>query len=306
MDPQSPQSPQRNDDDLLGLDQQIKITKTNKVAKVDQDRLLGKNGLPYIINNYHKVNKTIKKNDKNAKNNRCSKEDAEIENLSSVLQFYQLWCHTLFPKANFQDCIQLIRGVTNRSPQLKMYRRQLIDQELHKQRSAQGIIDVSFNEMPGSEGEGEGELLNQNHDNGNNDDDDDDNDDWMAPRNPGNGLFVDENEDIYGDYQDARSNQDDARTSHEDARSNQEDARSNQEDTRPNHEDTSSKDVPDNTPQAPAQPQNQENDAESDQEFYLMNDTDFHLPSKPQTPHLEEINDAENDEEYEIMNEMGL
>lgn len=281
MDPQSPQSPQRNDDDLLGLDQQIKITKTNKVAKVDQDRLLGKNGLPYIINNYHKVNKTIKKNDKNAKNNRRSKEDTEIENLSSVLQFYQLWCHTLFPKANFQDCIQLIRGVTNRSPQLKMYRRQLLDQELHKQRSAQGIIDVSFNEMPGPEGEAD--ISNQNHDNDNNDDDDD-NDDWMAPRNPGNGLFVDENEDIYGDYQDAR----------------------------PNHQDTTSKDGPDNTPQVPAQstesqPQDQDqNDAESDQEFYLMNDTDFNLPSKPQAPHLEEINDAENDEEYEIMNEMGL
>ena len=68
--------------------------------------------------------------------------------MSSVLQFYQLWCHGLFPKATFKDCIHLIRALGARSPQLRLYRRELIAAELHKLKVAKGIIADENQDAP--------------------------------------------------------------------------------------------------------------------------------------------------------------
>lgn len=142
-----------NPDEELGLQEVLKNPRRIKIAKIDQDRLLGETGLPYLVKNHQKVTRIIKKHDKRKPVTKQEKYNHEYENLSSVLQFYQLWCHTLFPKANFKDCILLIRGVTNRSPRLRLYRRELIEQELQKLRAKEGLVGVPLPTESGDSGE---------------------------------------------------------------------------------------------------------------------------------------------------------
>ena len=103
---------------------------------------------------HSKLLRTLKKNDKNfyseprSSISKSQKFEHEYENLSSVLQFYQLWCHGLFPKATFKDCIHLIRALGARSPQLRLYRRELIAAELHKLKVAKGIIADENQDAP--------------------------------------------------------------------------------------------------------------------------------------------------------------
>lgn len=126
-------------EDVLQLDQQLKATKRAKIAKLDQDRILGPKGLPYIVKNHHKLAKILNKKHPNAR-----KIDVELQNMSSILQFYQLWSHTLYPKAKFKDCIDLMRSLPNRAPGLRVYRKQLIELELEKLRAERGIINVDI------------------------------------------------------------------------------------------------------------------------------------------------------------------
>lgn len=137
---------ENGDEDILGLDKPIKLRTRAKIARMDNARIFSPNGLPYIVKNHGKLIRTIRKNDKkfysHPRNSvsRSQKFDHEFDNLSSVLQFYQLWCHGLFPKANFKDCIHLVRSLNGKSAQLRLYRRELINAELHKLKVAKGII----------------------------------------------------------------------------------------------------------------------------------------------------------------------
>ncbi|EGV60044.1 chromosome segregation in meiosis- protein [Yamadazyma tenuis] len=176
--------------DILGLDQQAPTVRRTKVSKIDQERLLGKKGLSYIEKNYPKLPRVWNKNNKHITSKQL-RYDQEYDNLSSTLQFYQLWCHTLFPKAKFKDCISLIRGVTNRSPQLRKHRKALIDTELSKLRSKMGFVDVPLDEdnetLPTAAAQNEqNEATEEYHV--------DDDFDFMRREN---GLFVDPDEDIY-------------------------------------------------------------------------------------------------------------
>lgn len=134
--------------DVLGLDQEIKLVKRVKTARLDNERVFHpQTGLNYILKHHISLSNTIKKNDKkfakrygSSAPTRAAKYDHEFENLSTILQFYQLWCHGLFPKANFRDCIQLLRKLGAKSPQLRLYRRELIEKELEKLKIAKGII----------------------------------------------------------------------------------------------------------------------------------------------------------------------
>ncbi|RCK66663.1 Chromosome segregation in meiosis protein 3 [Candida viswanathii] len=144
---QPSQAPKEKDnDDVLGLDKPIKLRTRAKIARMDNARIFSPNGLPYLVKNHSKLTRTIQKNDKKFYSNprssitKSQKFEHEFDNLSSVLQFYQLWCHGLFPKANFKDCIGLVRSLNGKSAQLRLYRRELINAELHKLKVAKGII----------------------------------------------------------------------------------------------------------------------------------------------------------------------
>lgn len=151
---QQPAQTHEDDGDLLGLDKPIKLKTRAKIAKVDNQRIFNHNGIPLLVKTHSKLLRTLKKNDKNfyseprSSISKSQKFEHEYENLSSVLQFYQLWCHGLFPKATFKDCIHLIRALGARSPQLRLYRRELIAAELHKLKVAKGIIADENQDAP--------------------------------------------------------------------------------------------------------------------------------------------------------------
>lgn len=151
---QQPAQTHEDDGDLLGLDKPIKLKTRAKIAKVDNQRIFNHNGIPLLVKTHSKLLRTLKKNDKNfyseprSSISKSQKFEHEYENLSSVLQFYQLWCHGLFPKATFKDCIHLIRALGARSPQLRLYRRELIAAELHKLKVAKGIITDENQDAP--------------------------------------------------------------------------------------------------------------------------------------------------------------
>ena len=146
------ETPKSQDDNFLGLDQAVKLNNRTKVAKIDNERIFSsQRGIGHIACNYHKVIKIIKKNDKHLdkrlrnsglshESMRNMKRENELNNLSLILQFYQLWCHRLFPKARFKDCIQMLRGFSNRAGQLKLYRRDLIENEIQKEKVKRGMI----------------------------------------------------------------------------------------------------------------------------------------------------------------------
>lgn len=139
-----------NVSDDLGIGEAIKLSSRSvKRAKIDDQRIFDKHkGLPYIIRNHPKLLRTLHKREKakkalSASHRAQMKHDAEFDNLGTVLNFYQLWCHGLFPKANFRDCIKLVRQYgshQSRVSQLSIYRRELLDREIEKLKVKKGII----------------------------------------------------------------------------------------------------------------------------------------------------------------------
>lgn len=140
-------------DDELGIDQTIKLKKTYTRAKIEDDRLLNRPiGIPYIINNHQKVSRIMKRNDKllaknlskdpkmSSSRRKVLKYENAYKNLESVLEFYQLWCHGLFPKAKFKDCVYLVRAFGARPGPLKIYRHGLIETALNNYKREHGII----------------------------------------------------------------------------------------------------------------------------------------------------------------------
>lgn len=196
------------EEDALGLDQTIKIHKSHKIAKIDNDRLLNKpTGLKYIIKNHPKLIKNLKNRDSrfNKKIQKTKFSSSQLknmklqqsyDNLELVLHFYQLWCHSLFPKANFKDCIQLLRnfGSGPNAASLKIYRKGLIEKEINDYKRANGII-VHSNEKSDNQDlfdhinkqiDDDDELYADPKESNNNDDEDD----WSFMNVKSNDLFV--------------------------------------------------------------------------------------------------------------------
>lgn len=136
--------------DNLGLDQPIKLGKSSKIPKITDELVFNPSrGIPQILKQYPKLtrsirkrdakfNESLKKNKHSSKTAKSLRVDHECENLQHILQFYQLWCHGFFPRANFADCISMLRAY--KSPRLKLYRRELLDNEIRKEKIAQGLI----------------------------------------------------------------------------------------------------------------------------------------------------------------------
>lgn len=198
--------------DNLGLDKPIKLGRVSRVPKITDELLLDRvRGLPHVISNYQKVARTIRKNDKafaqKSKKSlskhalRSLKVDTEVQNLELVLQFYQLWCHGLFPRATFTDCTQMVRKY--KSPRIRMYRRELIDREMHRQRVEKGIIteeaenasDDDLYDAP-LNGIAAVDVEDANPEPAPTVDEDDE-DDWgfLSVRRRPNGLFISEDEE---------------------------------------------------------------------------------------------------------------
>lgn len=214
--PLEPHLPMSQEPDALGLDKPIKLGRVSKIPKITDELLFDRvRGLPHVITNYKKVARTIRKNDKalaqKAKDPFQSKSslhqfkvETECQNLESVLQFYQLWCHGLFPKATFSDCIQMVRKY--KSPRIRMYRRELIEQEIHRQKVEKGIItedaDIAgenddLYDTPQTNGIAavDDEIAENNSEAAVRQDEDDEDWGFLSVRRRPNGLFIGDEDD---------------------------------------------------------------------------------------------------------------
>lgn len=197
----------KDEDTLLGLDQNIKLKTRAKVAKIDDERVLNRaNGIDYIIKNHHKVSRVFKKREHmlmsklNSHQRQKSeikrlKRETEIQNLDSVIQFYQLWCHGLFPKAKFRDCIHMLRSLGSKSSRLRLYRRELIEREIYKLKVSKGIINES-NTLEDLEEGNENRSQLENSLEGHGAQESSNLDDWSF-MDRGNNLFVGDEDDLY-------------------------------------------------------------------------------------------------------------
>lgn len=285
-------------DDLLGLDQTIKLSARSKVAKIDNERIFNKQkGLNYIIQNHPKLIRVCQKNDRNlrkrissnksamnSKSLKLLKHENEYNNLSSILQFYQLWCHGLFPKAKFKDCLYLLRSFGAKSSQLKLYRRELIDQELHKLKATKGIIDLGQQENEQIELDQQAPQLSDTHIEPEQNVDDDD---WgFMNVNKSNGLFVGEDDDLYHNPSISIPDADSLATS--DITGLGSDRPKTGDNSKPTHI-------------------NSDDDLFSDEDLSI---NDNSIPTVPEYPDHEIVNgdndDDDHENEMEIMREMGL
>lgn len=101
----------------LGLDEEVIVKSRPAQAKLDEDRLISSVGIPSLI--------------KRSKQFKFRGKGHELQDLDKFIEHYQFWCHELFPKAKFRDCLGMIRKV-GKTKRMKMHRREFIDDLLPK------------------------------------------------------------------------------------------------------------------------------------------------------------------------------
>ncbi|KAM7188827.1 Replication Fork Protection Component Swi3 domain containing protein [Naviculisporaceae sp. PSN 640] len=104
----------RKGDDILGIDEQIDLTKKARVPriKLDENRLLSDKGIPEL--------------QRRAKKLRLKGKGHEFSDAARLLSFYQQWLDDLFPKATFLDALAMVEKAGHKT-QLKLNRMKWID-----------------------------------------------------------------------------------------------------------------------------------------------------------------------------------
>ncbi|SCU85764.1 LADA_0D09494g1_1 [Lachancea dasiensis] len=85
-------------------------------VKLTAEKLCSPKGLPKLMK-------------EGPKRIRISKRKSSYDNLTHLLQYYQLWAHELFPKAKFHDFAALCRTLGKSDKDLREYRIELLRQE---------------------------------------------------------------------------------------------------------------------------------------------------------------------------------
>lgn len=111
---------QDQDQDMLGLDEEVVVKKQRNLApRLDEDKLINPEiGIPYLR---QRVKTRILPKLKKTKG-------SEFRDLTILLQFYQLWAHKLYPRANFNDFIEMARK-SGKTPRMRMFRQMWISEE---------------------------------------------------------------------------------------------------------------------------------------------------------------------------------
>lgn len=121
----------------LGLDNEVVVKTRPAQAKLDVERLCSDTGIPSLRTR--------------AKTFRFKGRGHELADLDKFIEHYQFWCHEMFPKAKFRDCVKMIKKV-GRSRQMKVHRRQFINDLLPKPVAEQDDDDI---EALDDDGDGE-------------------------------------------------------------------------------------------------------------------------------------------------------
>ncbi|ODQ79367.1 hypothetical protein BABINDRAFT_161774, partial [Babjeviella inositovora NRRL Y-12698] len=124
-------NPDHTADDLLGLNTDIKIINRTKRVKLDNSKLLDDDvkGLNYIRKNYRKIKLTSRKSSHKTVTRKSIQETPEYINLTRLLNFYQIWAHQLFPRANFTEFIETLQTTDKANYKLRETRQSWLDFE---------------------------------------------------------------------------------------------------------------------------------------------------------------------------------
>lgn len=160
-------------DTTLGAAEEVVVRTRRKIAKLDDTKLLGPQGIPKLK---QKVIPRLKFKGKGH----------ERRDLAKILGAYQIWAHELFPKANFADFIAICKKA-GASRSLKVHRRQWVDDErygVYRWAQGDGTGEPDRNEATGSAEPPELAKTNQS---------------VTAPTRTSepDGLFVDDDDDLY-------------------------------------------------------------------------------------------------------------
>lgn len=99
------------------------LTKTRRVQpKLTSDILLSDRGLPYLVKHGPKRLRI------------STSRNKPYDNLSHIVQFYQLWAHELYPRAKFKDFVKLCQNMKN-NKEVRSYRTELCLREMNPARS---------------------------------------------------------------------------------------------------------------------------------------------------------------------------
>ncbi|BFZ54008.1 chromosome segregation in meiosis-related protein [Savitreella phatthalungensis] len=129
----------------LGLDKEVQLEEKparKPLARLDDERLIDNNvGLPHLRRQWgpkvvahcrrHLARPAIRA----AGAERLGSDD--FADLARLLEEYQMWMHSMFPKAKFRDCIKMVRQV-GRSGRTRTCRRGMIDALLPQKLADEG------------------------------------------------------------------------------------------------------------------------------------------------------------------------
>lgn len=141
---------QLNGDDPLGLglgiDEEVKVRKPRApIAKLDETRLLSDKGIPRL----RRITKDRL---------RFKGKGYEFQDVSRLLNTYQLWLDSLYPKANFADGIAMIEKLGHKK-RIQVMRKEWIDEDRPKpaveEEDADFVVGNGGEKVEGGEVEGD-------------------------------------------------------------------------------------------------------------------------------------------------------
>lgn len=113
--PASPTSGQKRGADSLGLDQEVEVQKKARMPqpKLDEHRLLGKNGLPALRKRADKL--------------KLKGKGHEYSDAVRLLEMYQFWLDDMYPRTRFKDGLVLVEKLGHKGI-VKRERMKIIDE----------------------------------------------------------------------------------------------------------------------------------------------------------------------------------
>lgn len=166
-------------DNILGLStdniaEEPILPKRKKINNLNENHFLQHKGLNYIRKNSSKIRKRMDHKD-------------EYKNLNALLGWYQLWGHSIYPKANFKDFLEMSRRVGSVSKRLRLKRESYIYEDMGSENP--NDMDMGIGETISSVGD-----VSQNNQTISPDEVSDEENNVHTQRRRGNRLFVDDDE----------------------------------------------------------------------------------------------------------------
>jgi replication fork protection complex subunit Csm3/Swi3 len=137
----APGTDNKENTDILGLDEEVKIAKKRKpIAKLDEAKLLSQPGIPKL--------RALARSNSIASKLRLKGKGHEYSDAAKLLGYYQLWLDNLYPRAKFADGLQLVEKVGH-GKRMQVMRKEWIDEG----KPGYGTVMEDAHPLAGEEGQ---------------------------------------------------------------------------------------------------------------------------------------------------------